>query len=533
MKDTQSSLFYDIGALRQFFSISRELPPNGIYVRFIATMIICMASSGVAVWAPTFISKIFNSSSGNEYSLTASTPYFIAFILLRLVSAILTDIRWILFNPALYQLAYRFNRSVTTHFVSSVGAVAARQGLLSKQVAEYVAVAQKAQLAMVAIVSNIIVTLIPSLVEIVVISLVLIFTFGVSGLLIVAIGVITFSISFLLYQATEQAHFSKATTLDHKVFARIGETISFSQLATQFEASNFFEKRVDSVVSRSLEAHQRFFLIKTFRSIFKSVLGAIYYGGAIFLLFASNKDHSVAAGSLFLLVFYVDRLYAPMNAAAAALASLRSSLRSIGVSRSLLDALIAEVGKRAHFKSPAIWSVAGKGRWIRLKGSSGAGKSTALLEAYDLLSRGGSRTGARRVVYLGQEAAIFDGAVNENIALAHNGPLGAVEALFDRFWAPLRLNGSQVTLVSPAGDLSGGERQAVALARASLHKPDVLIIDEATSGLDEAAERSILQTLRETLPATIVYFVSHRPANPVAPDLVIDFDAGAPIPAIP
>jgi putative ATP-binding cassette transporter len=59
--------------------------------------------------------------------------------------------------------------------------------------------------------------------------------------------------------------------------------------------------------------------------------------------------------------------------------------------------------------------------------------------------------------------------------------------------------------------MSGGEQQRLALARALLHRPDWLFLDEATSALDDATEQHLYALLRERLPNATIVSIAHRP----------------------
>ena len=74
--------------------------------------------------------------------------------------------------------------------------------------------------------------------------------------------------------------------------------------------------------------------------------------------------------------------------------------------------------------------------------------------------------------------------------------------------------------------LSGGEQQRVAFARALLQKPNWLFMDEATSALDEPAQAALLRLLQERLPDTTVVSIAHRPAVAEHHDRVLEIEPG-------
>jgi ATP-binding cassette, subfamily C, bacterial len=167
-----------------------------------------------------------------------------------------------------------------------------------------------------------------------------------------------------------------------------------------------------------------------------------------------------------------------------------------------------------------------------LVGPSGAGKTTVVDLLVGLLwpQSGAVRVDGTvlepemlaswraRIGYVGQETVLLDGTVLDNLLWARpdaseaevQAALAAAAADFV-FALPMGVH-------TPVGErgvrLSGGERQRIALARALVRRPRLLILDEATSALDAENERRIVETVRALGGSMAVLVVSHRPALP-------------------
>lgn len=192
------------------------------------------------------------------------------------------------------------------------------------------------------------------------------------------------------------------------------------------------------------------------------------------------------------------------------------------------------------------------GERVAIVGHSGAGKSTLiklLLRFYDPTSgrllvdgvdlRCVTRQSLRRQIgWVHQDTVLFGLTVAENIALAKGdaSPQEIAEVArrvqADRFIDSMP-DGYDTLLGQSALTLSGGERQRLALARALLHKPRILLLDEPATGLDAVTRRIVSETwmAAENQATTIV--ICHRLYEMERFDRVIMFDQGRLIAAVP
>jgi ABC-type multidrug transport system fused ATPase/permease subunit len=164
-----------------------------------------------------------------------------------------------------------------------------------------------------------------------------------------------------------------------------------------------------------------------------------------------------------------------------------------------------------------------------LVGASGSGKSTItklIARLYDVrrgkicideldvrtIELNSLRTA---ICYVMQETILFDRSLKENLMLgnpeATEQELTRAIAMTDLESLLQRLPDGWNTPLGPRGNtLSGGERQRLALARAVLQSPSLLILDESTSALDAPTEQQILSNLNRHLRHQTMIVISHR-----------------------
>ncbi len=185
------------------------------------------------------------------------------------------------------------------------------------------------------------------------------------------------------------------------------------------------------------------------------------------------------------------------------------------------------------------------GEMIGLVGKSGAGKSTLInliCRFYDP-DRGAVLVDGQdmREVRLGdlrskigmvhQESFLFDGTLAENIAY------GKPDATFDDIVrAAMAAEAHEFIVVKPdgynmrvgerGGKLSGGEKQRISIARAILHDPKILILDEATSSLDTQTERKIQVAISRLVQGRTTFAIAHRLSTLRSANRLVVIDEG-------
>ena len=186
-----------------------------------------------------------------------------------------------------------------------------------------------------------------------------------------------------------------------------------------------------------------------------------------------------------------------------------------------------------------------RGKMTALVGGSGAGKSTLAdliprfydptrgtilidgvdLKTYDIKSL------RQKLAVVSQDTFIFNANVRDNIAYALEGVseaeiLEAARQAYALEFIQQLPEGFDTQLGDRGVRLSGGQRQRLAIARALLRDPEILILDEATSALDSVSERLIQESLEKLYMGRTVVAIAHRLSTITRADRVVVLEQG-------
>jgi len=171
------------------------------------------------------------------------------------------------------------------------------------------------------------------------------------------------------------------------------------------------------------------------------------------------------------------------------------------------------------------------GSFTALIGPSGSGKTTILDLIIGLMQPACGRVlvdevplqdldmhrWRRTIGYVPQETVLLHDSVFNNVALGDSGisevdVVSALQAAGAWAFTEKLTEGMHSDVGERGGMLSGGQRQRIMIARALVHRPRLLIMDEATTALDPQSEAAICETLQQLRGRQTILAISHQPA---------------------
>ncbi len=372
---------------------------------------------------------------------------------------------------------------------------------------------------------------------------------GVAWMAMLPIPIIIWaSVSFQKYLAPKYADIRAKVGL---LNARLANNLSGITTIKSFTTERYELERLRQDSNAYRHSNQKAIALSAaFIPIIRMIIllgftGILLYGGM------SAVEGTLAVGTYSVLVFLTQRLLWPLTRLGQTFDLYQRAMASITRVVNLLDTNVTihsgdlplpvnkirgEVELNnitfAYDRQPVIKNFSlhiPAGQTIAIVGATGSGKSTLvklLLRLYEIQSGTITVDGIdikdivlwdlrRGIGLVSQDVFLFHGTVRENIAY------GSIDASFDEIVAAARvaeadhfirqLPSGYDTVVGERGQkLSGGQRQRIAIARAVLKNPPILILDEATSAVDNETEAAIARSLEKITQNRTTIAIAHR-----------------------
>jgi ATP-binding cassette subfamily C protein len=342
----------------------------------------------------------------------------------------------------------------------------------------------------------------------------------------------------------------RQTELRKSLMRLLMDTLQSIKPLRAMARENTYDQLLEKKTIRLNKALQKEVLNREFLIAFQRILVALFLAGAVYVLLTYWQ---MTLASVMILMFLVARLlkrlnkiqecYQGMAVNESAYWSLQDTLQTVksecekfGGSRppTLNQSIHLENVTFAYDDHRVLQNVSlefPKGQIIAIVGPSGSGKTTlvdlvtgllrpqigeVLIDAVPLADIN-LRSWRRMIGYIPQETILLHDSVLNNITLGDT-DLSVADAR-----EALRAAGAwefvnsmpqamQSIVGERGGKLSGGQRQRIAIARALVHKPKLLILDEATTGLDPNSEAAVCDTLHQLRGELTILAISHQSA---------------------
>lgn len=349
----------------------------------------------------------------------------------------------------------------------------------------------------------------------------------------------------------------------------VEETLTAMRVVKAFVRERFEMARYSAAVEQSFRIE---FTAAQIQALFQSAMMAGMFIALAGVLWAGGQEvlaGRLTPGGLISFLFYLTFLTGPLQNLASIYGSFQRAAGGAARVFEVLDTTPAIVCAKDAYELPPVrghvevrdlWFsyapetpdvlrgvglMARPGETVAIVGPSGAGKTTllSLVPRFYEASRGSISIDGhcidrvtieslrRSIAIVPQEATLFGGTVRENIAYGRE---GATDEEIER--AARAANAHDFIEALPHGydsiigdrgvKLSGGQRQRVAIARAILKNPRILILDEATSSLDNESEALVQEALERLMHGRTTFVIAHRLTTIEDADQIVVLDDG-------
>ena len=402
----------------------------------------------------------------------------------------------------------------------------------------------------------------------VILALIVMFFYRWQLAALVLIGVIIYVVMLLFFQNLLQKAHDHVREKVADSLSVMGETITGLPVIRAHGVEATTLARVQATLTNQVHAEHRAFklsaLLFASAEIFAAGITATVIGVGVFLGAAAGTSAGVLLAFLFLVNLMIDpvqTLVETIDQAQRAAAGLRRVLRvldtpvdvpdpvdGVDLSPGPLGMRMTDVTYR-YPKGPVVLSRVNveiaAGRRVAVVGQTGSGKTTFTKLVTRLLDpeAGGIEIGGvplkkirfaslrKRVAFVPQEGFLFNATIADNVR--YGAPGATDQEIRDAFsqlglevWLERLSSGLETEAGERGTNLSAGERQLVALVRAWITNPDLLVLDEATSAVDPFLEVSLRRAIERLTSGRTSITVAHRLSTAEASDEVLVFDHG-------
>lgn len=366
--------------------------------------------------------------------------------------------------------------------------------------------------------------------------------FKVNWVIALAMAVVL-PINILGYKALNKKLFEKSKVMQEQTSAGWQKVLSFIDNVDDFKQLSKFsyiENLIDDDVHKifksmadvNVYAQSVSYIIHGFNEVVRSII-------MLYMLFMATKGE-YQAGVIMIVIFLIPVYFSAVSSIVSSNLNKRDykvttgfidevkSLAEANGKKSLdpvqnMEIDLDHIGAGEFLRRVKINETFNKGDIVWVKGDSGTGKSTLVkyltkfrpietikYNGVDMMDLANEDL-RERVIYLSQQSSIYNASILDNIIIDKN-KQGQMRNKIEneKLLAPIFANKSVDTIINPAvANLSGGEKQRIAFARAIYRDPDVLILDEITSNIDDKSAREIYARVNEERNKRITFIISH------------------------
>jgi ATP-binding cassette subfamily B protein len=516
-----------------------------------------------AVAVPLVLKRIIDAFSQPVH--LAMLPLYLlgGYALLRFVATLFTELRDMLFSRVTLHTVSAYAQRVFAHLLALDAAFHSR-----RQIGALLPDIERGTNGIAFLLGVGLFTIIPTLIEIALVLAIMLDNYSSWYAVLIVLTVVLYAGFTLMFASRRVLYQRRVNKLDSAAKARLADNLINYDTIKYYANEAVEAQRFGVMMGRWMDAG-----IGNQRALFALHIGqsaVIGLGVAAIMLMAGDAvwRRAMSVGDLVLINAYALQLCLPLNAlgfvyreAKDALVNTERLFQLLGERPAIEETagmarldpgpgavVFDHVSFQYEAARPILHDVSfviPPGRTVAVVGRSGSGKSTLarlLLRFYD--------PGAGRITIDGQDIAHFSpssvrqaiGVVPQetvlfNDTLGYNIAYGRLDASHEMVVAAARAaHIDQLIELLPAGydtavgergvKLSGGEKQRIAIARAILKDPRILVFDEATSALDADSEQAIQQELDRLAEHRTTLIIAHRLASVVAAHEILVMDHG-------